>query len=50
MKLSEFEIILIAPTTVKVQAIANLLAWFLGEEDWDVVDEVPRDLPEVSNS
>ena len=33
---------------VKGQAIADLLAWFPGEEGWDVADEVPRDLPEVS--
>ena len=48
LQLSEFKIILIAPIAVKGQAIADLLAWFLGEEGWDVVDEVPRDLPEVS--
>ena len=40
LQLSEFEIIPIAPTAVKVQAIANLLAWFLGVEGWDVIDEV----------
>ena len=34
--------------TIKGQAIANLLAWFPGEEGWDVADEVLRDLPEVS--
>ena len=48
LQFSEFEIILIAPTAVKGQAITDLLAWFLGEEGWDVADEVPRDLPEVS--
>ena len=48
LQLSEFEIILIAPTTIKGQAIADLLAWFPGEEGWDVADEVLRDLPEVS--
>ena len=45
---SEFKIIPIAPTTVKGQAIADLLAWFPGEEGWDVADEVPRDLLKVS--
>ena len=50
LQLSEFEIIPIALTAVKVQAIANLLAWFPGEEGWDVIDEIPGDLPEVSNS
>ena len=44
----EFEIIPIAPTVVKGQAITNLLAWFPGEESWDVTDEVPGDLLEVS--
>ena len=44
----EFEIILIAPTVVKGQAIVDLLAWFPGEESWDVIDEVPGDLLEVS--
>ena len=34
--------------TIKGQAIVNLLVWFLGEEGWDVADEVPTDLPEVS--
>nr|XP_023882149.1 uncharacterized protein LOC111994490 [Quercus suber] len=48
LQLSEFEIIPIAPTAVKRQAIADLLAWFPGEEGWDVADEVPGDLPEVS--
>ena len=48
LQLSEFEIIPIASTTVKRQAIADLLAWFPGEEGWNVVDEVPADLPEVS--
>ena len=37
----------ITPIAVKGQAIADLLAWFLGEEGWDVIDEVLGDLPEV---
>ena len=48
LQLSEFEIIPITPTAVKGQAIADLLAWFLGEEGWNVANEVPGDLPEVS--
>ena len=48
LQLSEFEIIPITPTTVKGQAIVDLLAWFPGKEGWDVADEVPRDLSEVS--
>ena len=41
LQLSEFEIISIAPTTVKGQVIADLLAWFPREEGWNVADEVP---------
>ena len=48
LQLSEFEIIPITPMAVKGQAIADLLAWFPREEGWDVADEVPGDLPEVS--
>ena len=40
LQLSEFEIISIAPTTVKGQAIADPLAWFPGEEGWNVANEV----------
>ena len=47
MQLFEFEIIPIAPTTVKGQAIADLLAWFPREESWDVIDEVLGDLLEL---
>ncbi|XP_075636630.1 uncharacterized protein LOC142608854 [Castanea sativa] len=47
LQLFEFEIIPIAPIVVKGQAIADLLAWFTGEEIWDITDEVPGDLPEV---
>ena len=48
LQLSKFEIIPIAPTVVKGQAIADLLAWFPGEEGWNVADEVPGDLPKFS--
>ena len=48
LQLSEFEIIPIAFIVIKGQAIADLLAWFLREESWDIIDEVPGDLPEVS--
>ena len=47
LQLSKFEIIPITPTAVKRQAIADLLAWFLGEEGWNVADEVPGDLLEL---
>ena len=50
LQLSEFEIIPITTTAVKGQAIADLLAWFPREEGWDVTDEVPGDLPEVSTA
>ena len=45
--MSEFEIIPIASTVVKGQAGVELLAWFPGEEGWDVIDEVRGDLPEI---
>ena len=48
LQLSKFEIIPITLTVVKGQAIADLLAWFLGEEGWNVTDEVLGDLPKVS--
>ena len=48
LQLSEFEIILIAPIAVKGQAIDGLLVWFPGEESWNITNDVPSDLPEVS--
>ena len=47
LQLSEFKIIPIAPTAIKGQAIADLLAWFPEEEGWNIADEVPGDLPKV---
>ena len=44
LQLSEFEIIPITPTIVKGKVIADLLAWFPGEESWDVTNGVPEDL------
>ena len=48
LQLFEFEIIPIVLMAIKGQAIADLLAWLLREERWDVIDEVPGDIPEVS--
>ena len=48
LQLSEFEIILITLTTVRGQAIADLLANFPGEDSWDITDDVPGELPEVA--
>ena len=48
MQLSEFEIIAITSTTVKGQAIVDLLANFLGEDSWDITDDVPRVLTAVA--
>ena len=48
LQLFEFEIITITPTTVRGQAIADLLANFPGEDSWDITDDVPRELPRVS--
>ena len=33
---------------MKGQAIADLLSNFLGEDSWDVTDDVPRELPAVA--
>ncbi|XP_075645407.1 uncharacterized protein LOC142616433 [Castanea sativa] len=38
----------ITPTTVRGQAIADLLSNFLGEDSWDITDEIPGDLPAVA--
>ena len=48
LQLSEFEIILITLTTVRGQAIADLLANFPGEDSWDITDDVLGELPEVA--
>ena len=48
MQLSEFEVIAITPTTIRGQAIANLLANFPGENSWDITDDVPGELPAIA--
>ena len=48
MRLSEFEIIAITPTTVRGQAIADLLSNFPGEDSWNITDDVPSELPEIA--
>ena len=48
LQLSEFEIIVITPTAVRGQVIAYFLANFLGEDSWDITDDVPGELPEVA--
>lgn len=48
MQFSEFKIILIPPIAIKGQAIADLLVWFPGEESWNITNDVPSDLLEVS--
>ena len=48
LQLSEFEIIAITSTTVRGQAIVDLLANFLGEDSWDITDDVPRELTAVA--
>ena len=48
LQLFEFEIIAITPTTVRGQAIADLLANFPGEDSWDITDNVPGELPAVA--
>ena len=41
LQLSELEIIPIALIAIKGQVVVDLLAWFSGEESWDVTNEVP---------
>ena len=48
MRLSEFEIIAITPTTVRGQAITNLLLNFPSEDNWNINNDVPSQLPEIA--
>ena len=48
LQLFEFEIIAITPTTVKGQAITDLLSNFPCGDSWDITDDVPRELPAVA--
>ena len=42
--MSQYDLKAGAPKVVKSQAIANLLAQFLGEEEFSLEDEVPREV------
>ena len=42
--MSQYDLKVRAPKVVKSQAIANLLAQFLGEEEFPLEDEVPREV------
>ena len=44
----EFEIIVITPITLRGQAIADLLSNFPGENNWNITDDVPDELPEIA--
>ena len=48
LQLSEFKIIVITPIAVRGQAIADLLANFPGEDNWDITNDVPGELPAVA--
>ena len=48
LQLSEFEIITITPTVVRGQAIANLLSNFPREDNKNIIDDVPSELPEIA--
>jgi len=48
LQLSEFEIITITPVTVKGQAIVDLMSNFLGENSWNITDDVPGELPKIA--
>jgi hypothetical protein len=47
LQLSQYEIITETPTTIKSQAIADLLAQFLGEDSSSISHEVPEGVGEV---
>ncbi len=47
MQLSQYEIITKTPTIIKIQAIADLLAQFPGEDNSSILDEVPREVDEL---
>ena len=47
LQLSLYEIIAETPIAIKTQAIADLLAQFLGEDNSFISDEVPREVDEV---
>jgi ribonuclease HI len=48
LQLSEYEITLITPTTIKSQAIAEMMAQFPGENGFCISDEVPREVHKVA--
>ena len=48
LQLSEFEIIVITPITLRGQAIADLLSNFPSENNWNITDDVPGELPEIA--
>ena len=47
LQLSQYEIITETPTTIKSQAIVDLLAQFPGEDSSSISHEVPRGVGEV---
>ena len=48
LQLSEFEIIAITLTTVRGQAIIDLLSNFPGENSWNITNNVPSKLPKIA--
>ena len=48
LQLSEYDMVSIMPRTIKGQAIAKLLAQFLGEDISQITDEVPGEVIEVA--
>ena len=47
LQLSQYEIVIETPTTIKSQAIVDLLAQFPGEDNSSISDEVPREIDGV---
>ena len=48
LQLSKFKIIAITPTAIRGQVIADLLSNFPGEDGWDIIDDIHRELPTVA--
>ena len=48
LQLSIFEIIIITPIVVRGQAITDLLSNFPGEDNWNITNDVPSELPKIA--
>ncbi|XP_026419870.1 uncharacterized protein LOC113315835 [Papaver somniferum] len=48
LQMSDFDIVCVSPKAIKVQAVADLLAAFPGEDSTTLQDDVPGEFPEIS--